>query len=61
MPKTFPVQLPEELHKQMKHASVDEGISLHEWIVKTLENVVVNGAPKKKINRSNARTRRRSR
>jgi predicted HicB family RNase H-like nuclease len=55
MPKTFPVQLPEDLHRQLKHASIDEGISLHDWIVKTLKQSVNNGA-RKKVSRTNARS-----
>lgn len=37
MNKTFPVELDEELHRQIKHAAIDEGLTLHDWIVKTLE------------------------
>jgi predicted HicB family RNase H-like nuclease len=61
MTKTFPVQLPEELHKELKHASIDDGMSLHDWIVKTLQERVKNGAPKKKPARNNARPNRNSR
>lgn len=61
MTKTFPVQLPEELHRELKHASIDEGLSLHDWIVKTLEERVKNGAPKRQVPRSNARPARHSR
>jgi predicted HicB family RNase H-like nuclease len=61
MTKTFPVQLPEDLHKELKHASIDEGLSLHDWIVKTLEERVKNGAPKKKPLRNDARASHNSR
>jgi predicted HicB family RNase H-like nuclease len=61
MTKTFPVQLPEELHRQLKHASIDEGMSLHDWIVRTLEDRVKNGAPKPKSTQTNARASRNSR
>ncbi len=61
MAKTFPVQLPEELHRQLKHASIDEGISLHDWIVKTLEERVKNDAPKRKGAQTNARNSRTAR
>jgi hypothetical protein len=60
MTKTFPVQLPEELHRELKHASIDDGMSLHDWIVKTLQDRVRNGAPKKRPARKNARTNRQS-
>jgi predicted HicB family RNase H-like nuclease len=59
MTKTFPVQLPEDLHRELKHASIDDGLSLHDWIVKTLEERVRNGAPKRKSAR-NARASRNS-
>lgn len=61
MTKTFPVQLPEELHRRLKHASIDEGISLHDWILKTLDDSVANGTVKKKKIAQNARTTRSSR
>ena len=61
MTKTFPVQLPEELHRQLKHASIDDGMSLHDWIVKTLQERVENGARKKKAAHANARPSRNSR
>lgn len=54
MTKTFPVQLPEELHRRLKHASIDEGLSLHDWILKRLEESVANGTAKKTL--KNART-----
>jgi hypothetical protein len=60
MTKTFPVQLPEELHRELKHASIDDGMSLHDWIIKTLQERVRNGAPKKKALRPDARIRRNS-
>ena len=40
MNKTFPVQLDEELHKRLKHAAIDEGITLHDWIIRVLEEKV---------------------
>jgi hypothetical protein len=61
MTKTFPVQLPEELHRQLKHASIDDGMSLHDLIVQTLQERVGNGARKKKASRVNARPSRNSR
>lgn len=57
MPKTFPIQLSDELHRQLKHASIDDGLSLHDWIVQALEKSL-NGAPKAKKTQPNARTSR---
>ena len=34
------MQLNEELHKRLKHAAIDEGITLHDWIIKVLEEKV---------------------
>jgi|GEM_PF-6680221 len=59
MAKTFPVQLPEALHRELKHASIDDGMSLHNWIIKTLQESVKNNAVK--TPRTNARTSRNSR
>jgi predicted HicB family RNase H-like nuclease len=38
--KTFPVQLDEDLHRRLKHAAIDDGKSLHEWIVSVLRERV---------------------
>ena len=40
MNKTFPVQLDEELHKRVKHAAIDEGTTLQDWIVNVLKQRV---------------------
>ncbi len=46
MNKTFPIELSEDLHKRLKHAAVDEGMTLHDWILRTLtEKVGGNGGP----------------
>ena len=37
MPKTFPIEFDEELHKRAKIAAIHEGVTLHDWIIKTLE------------------------
>lgn len=40
MKKVFPLELEEDLHRQLKHAAIDSDMSLHAWIVKVLtENV----------------------
>jgi hypothetical protein len=37
MTKTFPIELSEELHKKLKIAAIEEGLTLQDWILKTLE------------------------
>ncbi len=55
MNKTFPVELGEELHKRMKHAAIDEGLSLHDWILRTLEEKI--GTEGKYANNSRKRNK----
>lgn len=46
MTKTFPIELDEDLHKRLKHAAVDEGVTLHDWILRTLtEKIGAQGGP----------------
>jgi predicted HicB family RNase H-like nuclease len=40
MKKIFPIELEEGLHRQLKHAAVDAGISLHALIIRALEDNV---------------------
>jgi len=40
MAKTFPVELNEELHKRLKIAAIEEGVTLHDLIVETLAEKV---------------------
>lgn len=40
MNKTFPIELEEELHKRLKIAAIEEGLTLHDLIVRTLEQKV---------------------
>ena len=40
MNKTFPIELSEELHKRIKIAAIHAGLTLHDWVVKTLEERV---------------------
>ena len=47
--KTFPLRLDEELHKKLKHASVDDGKPLHEWIIEVLKERVDGVAEKKPV------------
>jgi predicted HicB family RNase H-like nuclease len=45
--KTFPIELSEELHKRIKIAAIEEGITLHNWIVRALQSKVkTNGISK---------------
>jgi hypothetical protein len=32
--KTFPLHLDEDLHRSIKHAAIDEGITMREWILR---------------------------
>lgn len=38
--KTFPLHMDEDLHKKLKHASIDEGKSLHAYILDVLKTQV---------------------
>lgn len=40
MPKVFPIEMDDVLHRKLKHAAIDEGLSLHELIVKVLTRYV---------------------
>lgn len=31
--KTFPLKIDDELHKLIKHASIEENTSVHSWII----------------------------
>ena len=31
--KTFPLQIDDDLHRRMKHAAIDEELTLHEWVI----------------------------
>jgi hypothetical protein len=38
--KIFPIELEEDLHRRMKHAAIDSGMTLHAWIIKTLKTTI---------------------
>lgn len=38
--KTLLVRLDPELHKEMRHISVDTGISLNEYVIKSFKKIV---------------------
>jgi hypothetical protein len=62
MPKTFPIELEENLHKQAKIAAIRDGMTLHEWIVRSLKEKL-NGHGNSRSNkqqRSSNRQRNRS-
>ena len=63
MAKTFPIELDEDLHKRLKIAAIEEGLTLHDWIVRVLEEKVVdNGTGRRtsaKRKGNNERTRKR--
>lgn len=40
--KTLLVRLNPELHKQMRHISIDTGISLNEYVIQAFEKIVEN-------------------
>ena len=43
--KVFPLDLDEDLHRRLKHAAIDSGISLHEYIIQSLKERVDNDKP----------------
>jgi hypothetical protein len=61
MNKTFPIELDEDLHKRAKIAAIHEGTTLHDWIIKTLqEKLGSNGntrTSKEERNSNNQRSR----
>ena len=36
--KTFPIRINDDLHRRIKHAAIDAGVSLHDWIVRALQD-----------------------
>jgi hypothetical protein len=59
MKKTFPIELSEDLHREMKHASIDDGVTLHDWILDTLKEKLSrkrNGKSSKRSTNANNRT-----
>lgn len=62
MKKVFPIELEEDLHRRIKHAAIDAGITLHAWIVKVLEeNVDHNGAASKQRSMNHDKSKRNDR
>lgn len=50
MTRTFPIELEEELHKRLKIAAIEEGLTLQEWILRALAEKV--GAYGNRTNRT---------
>lgn len=49
MNKVFPIEIEEDLHRRMKHAAIDAGLTLHEWIIRALEERVgIDGKTEKR-------------
>jgi len=55
--KTFPVKLDFEIHKRMRHAAIDEGVSLQQWIEQAISEKLKkekreanSKVPKEKVN-----------
>lgn len=51
--KVFPVELDEDLHRQLKHAAIDAGITLHDLILRVLEEHVDHNGSKPDKGRRN--------
>ena len=65
MNKTFPIELGEDLHKRLKIAAIQDGVTLHDWIVKTLDEKVGDSAlaetpPPYKVENSGGKTPKRT-
>ena len=61
MPKTFPIELDEDLHKRAKIAAIHAGVTLHDWIIKTLEEKLGSNGNSASQKRENNSQRRRAR
>jgi hypothetical protein len=61
MNKTFPIELDQELHKRLKIAAIEEGITLHDLIVMTLEEKVGANAASRKTSTKREGNEQRSR
>jgi predicted HicB family RNase H-like nuclease len=48
MEKIFPIRINNELHRKIKHAAIDEGITLHNWITQAIEEKADNNSSKVK-------------
>lgn len=65
MNKTFPIELSEGLHKRLKIAAIHEGLTLHDLIVKTLDEKVgdtdlAEARPPYRVENSGGRTAKRT-
>ena len=60
MSKTFPIELTEDLHKRIRIAAIEEGLTLHHWILKTLEQRVGGEANNRTTSRKRGSTNERA-
>jgi hypothetical protein len=52
MKKVFPIELEKDLHRRLKHAAIDAGMTLHDLILRVLgEHVDHNGSKSNKTER----------
>ena len=42
MKKVFPIEIEEHLHRQLKHAAIDAGLTLHAFVIKVLRDRVMS-------------------
>lgn len=61
MKKVFPLDLDEDLHRRLKHAAIDAGITLHAFIVRALEEYVDHDGDKTPKGKNNDQPAHRSR
>jgi len=58
--KTFPIEIDQELHKRLKISAIEEGLTLQDWIIRTLrEKVSRNGTDAKQPEKGEGATERR--
>ena len=39
--KTFPISLEDNLHKQIKKASIEKDMTIHDWIISSIKNQLI--------------------
>ena len=45
--KTFPIRIEDDLHRRARHAAIDEGMSLQQWILKAIAKQLPRNEQKK--------------
>jgi hypothetical protein len=62
MKKVFPIEIEDVLHRRLKHAAIDAGMTLHAWILKVLgEHVDHNGSDSTRRSKNRDKPQRRGR